>query len=128
MRNRMLVIVALALSAAVCFAEPPASGDLLAHNVYFSLKDNSEPAQAKLVAACERYLKGHEGEVFFVAGTRSAASNRDVNDRDFDVSLHIFFKTRGDHDRYQDHPRHKQFIKENQANWAKVRVFDSEVK
>jgi hypothetical protein len=43
------------------------------------------------------------------------------------VALHIIFKDKAAHDRYQDHPRHKQFIEENQANWKKVRVFDSYV-
>ena len=50
-----------------------------------------------------------------------------VNDRDFDVALHIVFKDRAAHDQYQDAPRHKQFIDENKDNWKKVRVFDSEV-
>jgi hypothetical protein len=32
-----------------------------------------------------------------------------------------------DHDAYQQHPRHIQFIEENKPSWKKVRVFDSEV-
>ena len=51
-----------------------------------------------------------------------------VNVRDFDVALHVVFKFKEDHDRYQVAERHKQFIAENQANWDKVRVFDSYVK
>ena len=39
-------------------------GPMLSHDVYFSLKDNSPDAKKKLVAACKKYLKGHEGEVF----------------------------------------------------------------
>jgi hypothetical protein len=31
------------------------------------------------------------------------------------------------HDHYQEHPRHKQFIAEQQKNWKRVRVFDSMV-
>jgi len=50
-----------------------------------------------------------------------------VNDRDFDVALHILFQDQAAHDRYQDDARHHQFIAENQANWKKVRVFDSVV-
>jgi hypothetical protein len=106
------------------------SGDtgMLAHNVYFSLKDTSDTARAGLADACHKYLKGHPGQVFFAAGILAGDMNREVNDRGFDVSLHIVFKTRADHDRYQAHEKHKKFIDENQANWARVRVFDSYVK
>jgi hypothetical protein len=37
------------------------------------------------------------------------------------------FKTLADHDAYQAHPLHVQFIEENKATWKMVRVFDSEV-
>ena len=35
--------------------------------------------------------------------------------------------TRTAHDAYQVAPRHIQFIEENKANWAQVRVFDADV-
>jgi hypothetical protein len=98
---------------------------MLCHDVYFSLKDNSPAAKQKLVDACKKYLTKHDGEVFFAAGTLCEALNRPVNDRDFDVALHIVFKDQASHDKYQDAPRHKQFIEENKDNWKKVRVFDS---
>src|ERR1700733_7956418 len=43
---------------------------LIAHMVYFTLKDASSAAQEKLVADCHRYLKGAPGVVFFAAGAR----------------------------------------------------------
>jgi hypothetical protein len=100
---------------------------MIAHMVYFSLKDNSAAAKEKLVAACKKYLSKHPGEVFFAAGTLAAEFDRPVNDRDFDVALHIVFRDRAAHDTYQDAPRHKQFIDENKVSWKKVRVFDSAV-
>jgi hypothetical protein len=51
--------------------------------------------------------------------------DRPVNDRDFDVALHMVFDGKASHDKYQEAPRHKQFIEEQQKNWKKVRVFDS---
>ena len=42
-----------------------------------------------------------------------------------DVALHVVFDSRDAHDAYQTAPRHLQFIEENRADWAKVRVFDS---
>ena len=52
---------------------------------------------------------------------------RPVNQTDFDVALQVVFETRAAHDAYQVAPRHVQFIEENKANWAKVRVFDANV-
>jgi len=102
-------------------------GTMLSHDVYFQLKDNSPEAKQKLVAACKKYLTGHEGEVFYAAGTLAESLKREVNDLQFDVALHIVFKDLAAHDKYQDAPRHKAFIEENKDNWKKVRVFDSVV-
>lgn len=100
-------------------------GPMIGHMVYFKLKDASPAAQKKLVDACYKYLTKHDGEVYFAAGTLAADLKREVNDRDWDVGLHIVFRDMKAHDTYQDHPRHNQFIDENKDNWAKVRVFDS---
>jgi len=99
--------------------------NMLSHDVYFSLKDNSPEAKRKLVAACKKYLSGHQGEVFFAAGTLAESLKREVNDVQFDVALHIVFKDMASHDKYQEAKRHQQFIDENKDNWKKVRVFDS---
>jgi succinylarginine dihydrolase len=118
----LLGVCLLALLAPAARAET-----VLAHDVYFSLNDASDKAKSELVAACKKYLTGHDGTVYFSVGTLAAELNRPVNDRDFDVALHVYFKDRAAHDRYQEAPRHKQFIAEQQANWKKVRVFDSTV-
>jgi hypothetical protein len=97
----------------------------LAHMVYFKLNDSSGASRAKLVAACKAFLSGHAGSVYFAAGTLAGDLSREVNDRDFDVSLHLVFANKEAHDKYQQHPRHLKFIDENKDNWAKVRVFDS---
>jgi hypothetical protein len=125
MRNaarRVLAFGLMALLAPAVRAET-----VLAHDVYFSLNDPSPKAKDELVAACKKYLTGHDGTVYFSVGTLAAELNRPVNDRDFDIALHVYFKDRAAHDQYQEAPRHKQFIAEQQANWKKVRVFDSTV-
>lgn len=98
---------------------------LLVHNVYFALKDKSAPARQKLLAACRKCLTLHPGIVFFACGVLAEELKREVNDRDFDVGLHIVFENQAAHDRYQTADLHNQFIEENRSNWAKVRVFDS---
>jgi hypothetical protein len=98
---------------------------LLIHNVYFALHDNSAAARERLLAACRKYLTEHPGLVLFACGLLADELRRPVNDRDFDVGLHLIFENQAAHDRYQEAPRHLQFIEENKPNWKKVRVFDS---
>ncbi|MEO6808666.1 MAG: Dabb family protein [Isosphaeraceae bacterium] len=98
---------------------------MLAHNVYFSMVDNSDVSKRALVGACKLYLSQQPGIVFFACGTLEPDLNRPVNDRDFDVALHVVFESRAAHDAYQEAPLHLQFMSENRPNWARVRVFDS---
>lgn len=100
---------------------------MLAHMVYFTLKDKSPVARQSLVDACRKYLDGHPGIVHFSVGVLADQYRREVNDREFDVALHLVFKDSASHDAYQVAPRHNQFIAECKDNWAKVRVFDSDV-
>jgi hypothetical protein len=97
----------------------------IAHHVFFTLHDQSNEATSGLIAACHKYLDGHPGVVYFAAGSRCGDLVRDVNDLQFDVSLHVVFADRHSHDIYQEADRHKQFIAEQRENWAEVRVFDS---
>jgi hypothetical protein len=99
----------------------------VAHMVFFTLNDSTPENRAKLVAACDKYLDGHDGTVYYSAGAIAEDFDRPVNVRDYDVGLHVVFKDKAAHDVYQTHPRHLQFIEENKATWKQVRVFDSYV-
>jgi hypothetical protein len=125
----LVLVVAGFLALSPCAGSLPADdkGLMISHNVYFTLKENSADAKKKLVADCKKYLSDHPGTAFFAAGGRAEELDRPVNDKDWDVGLHIVFKTKADHDKYQDAAMHKTFIAENQANWKKVRVFDTKV-
>jgi hypothetical protein len=111
-----------------CAEDKKPGGPLIGHMVYFKLKDSTPESRKKLVDACEKYLADHEGVVFFSAGVIGEEFKRDVNDRDWDVALHLVFADKAAHDTYAVHKEHLKFIDENKANWAKVRVFDSELK
>jgi hypothetical protein len=121
----IVVVTAFAFSSREQAEAADLAGALVVHNVYFSLKDNSADAKKQLIAACKKYLAKHPGTVHFGVGTLCEDLNRPVNDRDFDVALHLVFKNKEAHDKYQDAADHKQFIEENKDNWKKVRVFDS---
>src|SRR5947208_2745581 len=97
--------------------------DAMGHMVFFKLKEGAKPDD--LVAACNKYLSGHPGVLHFSAGVLAQDLTREANDRDWDVALHLVFRSRADHDAYQEAPRHKQFLAENKMNWQRVRVFDS---
>lgn len=98
---------------------------MLAHNVYFTLKDGSDAAKNKLTNACYEYLKDHPGVVFFAAGPLVDELDRPVNVRDFHVGLHIVFSNRKSHDQYQTSEKHLRFIRENKDSLERVRVFDT---
>jgi Stress responsive A/B Barrel Domain len=98
---------------------------MLAHNVYFALNDRSDASRQRLLGACRTHLAPHPGIVFFGCGVLADELRREVNDRDFDVALHIVFVDQAAHDHYQATPAHLRFIEENKANWRRVRVFDS---
>ncbi len=102
-----------------------AADTMLSHSVYFTLNDNSPEAVAGLVANCKLYLADHPGTVFFSAGTLAGQYDRPVNDRDFDVALHVVFENVAAHDAYQQAPKHLEFIEKNKASWKQVRVFDA---
>jgi hypothetical protein len=116
---------AAAAAAYIALGGEVRAASVMAHDVYFELKDDTPAARATLVAACRKYLTGHAGTVSFSAGTIVEEHARPVNDRAWDVALHLSFKDKASHDAYQEAARHKEFIAEQQGNWKTVRVFDS---
>jgi hypothetical protein len=100
----------------------------LAHVVFFTLAESNDANRAKLVEGCKKYLDKHEGLVYFGVGVRAPEYDREVNDRDYDVALHLVFESAKDQDVYQTHPRHTKFVEECKGLWKKVRVFDSTLK
>jgi hypothetical protein len=103
------------------------AGAMLAHSVYFSLHDASDQAKGRLTAACKQCLAHHPGVVFFAVGTRAEDFAWPVSDLGFDVALHLVFRGKADHDRYQESLEHVRFLEENEANWKAVRAFDAYV-
>ena len=63
--------------------------------------------------------------MYYSAGVIADEMKREVNDRDFDVSLHVVFANKAAHDKYQKNPRHLKFVEVCHDLWEGVRVFDS---
>jgi heme-degrading monooxygenase HmoA len=100
---------------------------MLAHNVYFTLHDNSPEACQAIIDSCYKYLFDENGVVSGSAGLRTPSLTRPVNDSEFEVALHLVFESLDDHNRYQVCENHLAFIAENQANFKVVRVFDTDL-
>lgn len=135
MRFRILS-VSFVIALAVCVTKYGFTGRsnaaadkpmMVSHDVFFSLKEGTAENKKTLVEACHKFLKGHPGEVFYSAGVLAEDLKRPVNDLNFDVALHIVFSDKASQDKYQDAPRHLEFIEKNKAIWKSVRVFDSYV-
>jgi hypothetical protein len=123
----LLLGLAVLLPAGAADADKAAGGQVLQHDVFFTLKDHSADARKKLVDACKKYLDEHPGTLGFSAGVLAEDINMPVNDRDFDVAIHILFKDRASLDQYLESERHKKFLAEYKDSWSKARVFDSYV-
>jgi len=119
-----VVCLGLCVLGAPAADKPAEKGPLLAHNVFFSLKDNSPETKKGMVEDSHKYLSPIPGIVFYAAGVVSDVE-RDVVDRDYDVALHVVFKDKAAMEKYLAHPRHLEYVAKHQPNWKKVRVFDS---
>jgi hypothetical protein len=67
------------------------AASLLAHDVFFTLKNPSLATRQKLVYACKKNLADHPSLLSFASGVLVETLDREVNDRTFDVGLHIVF-------------------------------------
>ena len=108
MKRRPILLVALAIFAGatnLTAAEPQ-----LAHMVFFTLAEDNQANRDTLVAACQKYLSDHKGTVHFSAGSIADDLDREVNDREFDVALHLVFANKAAHDTYETHPQHLESI------------------
>lgn len=97
----------------------------VSHDVYFVLADDSPKTETTLIAYCYKYLTDHRGLVVFSVGPRAKDMEGDLNDRDFDVALHLVFLNKAALNAYAKSERHQQFVEEAKSLWSKVRVCDS---
>ncbi len=123
-RFALSCICIFGLSVGTARAEDPQIG----HMVYFTLKSPTKENKDFFIAAAKKYLKDIDGMVYFSTGTRGEAFARDINDKDWEISLQMVFKNKAAHDKYSDHPQHQAFIKDCLDKVSKVRVFDTEIK
>ena len=95
------------------------------HMVFFELKEKTPEAKKKLVDECYKYLKNHDGVIYFSAGPRAMDQKEAVSAADWDVALHLVFKDGAALKKYIASPDHVKFVNDNKASWKGVKVYDS---
>jgi hypothetical protein len=118
--SKALTVALLLITAPVLAAEQ-------AHMVFFKLTDPSAKSRAHFAGLCHKHLAKIPGITYFSVGALANDLSRDVNDKDFDIALHVVFKDRAAHDVYATHPDHLKLIELGKPLWTKVRVFDSDL-
>lgn len=121
MKRFLVILTAMCAVAITARADEPAVG----HMVFFELKEKSADNKKKLVDECYKYLKDHEGVLYFSAGGRAEDIKEGPSAKDWDVALHIIFKDKKSLETYAKHPQHLKFIAENKDSWKGVKVYDS---
>jgi hypothetical protein len=104
--------------------DPATHTPVVAHMVFFTLKESNAENRKKLIDAAKEFLSGHPGEIYFSVG-EMADLKEPVSVVDFDVAVHILFESKAAHDQYLTSPRHHKFSAVARPLDKKVRVFDS---
>jgi len=98
------------------------------HHVYFWLKEEfqSDEEKAAFEAALTKLNTIENIGALKGFGKPAATAPRPVIDSSYDYCLYQSFDSMEQHDIYQEHPTHIEFIEGNKHRWEKVLVMDSE--
>ena len=96
------------------------------HTVFFWLKNpDSKADKAAFEKSLKKFIDGSEFVQTKHLGV-PAKTNRDVVDNTYTYCLNLTFKSKEEHDKYQNEEGHKLFLEESMDLWEKVIVYDSE--
>ena len=95
----------------------------MTHNVYFWMKENQKLQVFEAMA-----LKLTEIDIVESGslGKNAPTPSREVTDKSFAYHLSLNFLNVENHDLYQKHSAHKEFVNICKDMWEKVLVYDSE--
>ncbi|MCJ8329573.1 MAG: Dabb family protein [Lentisphaeria bacterium] len=97
---------------------------MLVHTVVFWLKESLSDDQKAAFLADLETLKEIDSEGTFI-GT-PATTDRPVIDRSYDFCLTVLLENMEQHDAYQVHDLHKDFLAKNASQWEKVLIYDAD--
>lgn len=99
---------------------------MLIHNVFFWLKKDTSASDRDLFYNKLKSLKDIDQAEAVHVGTPANTGERPVIDQSYDYALCVIFKNIKDHDTYQTHPNHEDFIQNCSSLWDKVLVYDAD--
>jgi hypothetical protein len=95
------------------------------HAVFFTCKADTPPAAIDALVADGQLLLSEVPSVCAIqTGRRDTQADRDVNVKDYDVGLVVYFKDKEGLEEYIEHPKHVEYVEKNKDLWAQVRVYD----
>jgi hypothetical protein len=108
-------------------AQNPMKKTNFRHVVYFWLNEPENNSQRKqFIANLKEFIGKMENDFIVEAYIGVPAdTNREVVDNTYQYCLNLRFENRAQHDVYQEHPFHKQFIDKSVHLWKRVLVYDS---
>ena len=101
----------------------PAQGTFF-HVVFFWLINDKQEVSKKFENELRQFID-HVDEIKTSHIGTPADTDRDVIDNTWSYSLVLSFDSKKEHDIYQDHKAHKQFIENASSLWERVLVYDS---
>ena len=115
----------LSLTSLNLLKKPKTLDGPFVHIVFFWLKEpENSDARAKFLKELEGFI--HNTPIIKTQHIGTPAdTDRPVIDSSYTYSLITAFDSKKEHDEYQAHPLHKQFIENAQDLWEKVLVYDS---
>ncbi|MFO7668636.1 MAG: Dabb family protein [Bacteroidales bacterium] len=94
------------------------------HVVFFWLIDDAPETRKKFMSELRKFIDNVDLIKTKHIGT-PADTDREVIDNTWSYSLILSFNSKKEHDLYQEHPLHKDFIENASSLWKKVQVYDS---
>ena len=95
------------------------------HMVFFWLKNTSDKQVDAFKNRTISFLDQVDSIDTYHVGI-PASTDRPIIERSYTVALVATFKDNKEHDIYQEHQAHKQFIDDCQHLWDNVKIFDTD--
>ena len=99
---------------------------MLVHSVFFKFNPDVTPEQIEGVAEMARGLGKIETVKELYVGSPAPVPERPVCRNDYELAITALFDSVADHNIYQDHPLHVEYVTTNKPLWERVEVFDME--
>jgi hypothetical protein len=114
----------LAIPASLKAGKPESMEGNFLHMVFFWLKNDEEKTKKAFLAELRKFIDHADMIRSQHIGT-PADTDREVIDNTYSFSLILSFDSKKEHDEYQGHQLHKDFIANASSLWEKVQVYDS---